>query len=104
MLPKRILLAAGVLSAGIYARSEAMAQASAEDTSQTTNACTYAVCALRLEPRYFGPVRLVRGTASESVRLGAWGQDAVPLFRQSDSAAAYGARYVRAMRQGTVVG
>jgi len=101
MLAKPIFVAAAIVSAGMYAESEATAQTPADDAPQHT--CTYATCALRIEPRFFAPQRLVRGTTGETVRLGAWGQDAMPLFGQSDSAATYGARYVRAFRQNAVV-
>jgi len=101
MLAKPIFVVAAIVSAGMYARSEATAQTPAGGPPQNT--CTYAACALRLEPRFFAPQRLVRGATGETVRLGAWGQDAMPLFGQSDSAATYGARYVRAFRQTAVM-
>jgi len=58
--------------------------------------CTYATCALRVEPAFFGP-RLVRGASGEVVsRLGGFGGGVDSLLAGPDSAAAYGREYVRA--------
>ena len=61
--------------------------------------CTYATCALRVEPGFKGP-RLVRGrTNTVAAELGGLEPPAVrELFSQSDSAAAYAGRYARAER------
>jgi len=101
MLANPVFVVAAIMSVGVSARSDAAAQTPGNNSPQIS--CTYATCALRIEPRFFAPQHLVRGTTGKTVRLGAWGQRAMPLFGQSDSAAAYGARYVRAFRQTGVV-
>ena len=61
--------------------------------------CTYETCALRVEPRFWGPSRLLRGREGVDVgKLGAFGGGVDSLLAGPDSAAAYARRYVRAAR------
>lgn len=61
--------------------------------------CTYETCALRVEPRFWGPPRLLRGRESVEVgKLGAFGGGVDSLLVGPDSAAASARRYVRAAR------
>ena len=64
-----------------------------------TSRCSYAVCALRIEPGFWGP-KLVRGDAGEAVVGLAIPRDAEiqRLFAGQDSARVYAARFVRAER------
>lgn len=87
-----------LLTAGLFARALHGPTATAQTpvAPGVAPGCTYATCALRLEPGFFGR-RLVRGASGESVsRLGAFGGGIQPLLNGPDSAAAYGQRYVRA--------
>lgn len=68
-------------------------------------ACTYETCALRVEPSFFSPPKLLRGRAGEEIgRLGAFGGGVDTLLAGPDSAAAYGRRYVTAARRASVLG
>jgi hypothetical protein len=67
--------------------------------------CTYATCALRVEPRFWVPARLVRGAAGVEVgRLGGFGGGVDTLLAGPDSAAAYARGYVKAARTSSVLG
>ena len=61
--------------------------------------CTYETCALRVEPRFFSPPRLLRGRSGVEVgKLGAFGGGVDTLLAGPDSAVAYTRRYVTAAR------
>jgi hypothetical protein len=79
-------------------RADATATASVTAASMQPP-CNYTDCALRIEPSFGGP-RLVRGTAGNTAaRLGPLRPaELAELFAGSDSASAYGRRYVRAER------
>ena len=67
--------------------------------------CTYATCALRVEPSFFLDPRLVRGTSGETVsRLGGFGGGVDLLLHGPDSAATHGRSYVTAARRATTLG
>jgi hypothetical protein len=67
--------------------------------------CTYATCALRVEPGFWGP-RLVRGAASEEVggRLTGFGGGVDPLLAGPDSAAFHARTYVQRTRTAGTLG
>lgn len=93
-MTRSTLLLTACLLAGALRGQTATAQTPA--AAGVAAGCTYATCALRLEPGFLGP-RLVRGASGESVsRLGAFGGGMQTLLNGPDSAAAYGQRYVRA--------
>lgn len=61
--------------------------------------CTYETCALRVEPRFWGPHRLLRGREGVEVgKLGGFGGGVDTLLAGPDSAATYARRYVHAAR------
>lgn len=61
--------------------------------------CTYETCALRVESRFWGPERLLRGREGVEVgKLGGFGGGVDTLLAGPDSAAAYARRYVNAAR------
>jgi hypothetical protein len=67
--------------------------------------CTYETCALRVEPSFFFPAKLVRGRAGEEVgRLGGFGGGVDTLLAGPDSAAVYGHRYVTDMKRAGTLG
>ena len=67
-------------------------------------ACTYATCALRVEPVFLG-MALVRGAAGDSaVRLNGFGRGVEPLLAGPDSAAAYARTYISANKTSSVLG
>jgi hypothetical protein len=66
--------------------------------------CTYATCALRVEPRFWA-THLVRGADGESVgRIGGFGGDVGVLLAGPDSAAANARRYVTDSRRSGTLG
>ena len=67
--------------------------------------CTYETCALRVEPSFFFPAKLLRGRAGEQVgSLGGFGGGVDTLLAGPDSAAVYGHRYVTDMRRSGTLG
>jgi hypothetical protein len=67
--------------------------------------CTYATCALRVEPSFFLAPRLVRGASGEMVsRLGGFGGGLDLLLHGPDSAATHGRSYVTSARRATTLG
>ena len=88
---RRILVALALL-----APSAAYAQSSA---ARAPVGCTYETCALRIEPRFWGPNRLLRGREGVEIgKLGGFGGGVDSLLAGPDSAAAYTRRYVTAAR------
>jgi hypothetical protein len=82
----------------------ASAQAPRDSTRGIPTGCTYATCALRLEPMVLATPALVRGVAGEQVgRVGLFGGEVDPLLAGPDSAAHYARDYVRAVRTSTVL-
>ena len=66
--------------------------------------CTYATCALRLEPVFLG-VALMHGASGDSAtRLGGFGAGVETLLAGPDSAAAFGRRYVQASKTSSALG
>lgn len=62
--------------------------------------CTYETCALRVEPHFLTPSRLLRGREGVEIgRLGAFGGGVDSLLAGPDSAASYAHRYVTATRR-----
>lgn len=92
-----VLLSAAAVPVGVHA------QVPQRDSLSTS--CTYATCALRLEPSLLG-ARLVRGAGSEQVggRLGVFGGGVEPLLAGSDSTAAYARAYVADTRRSSTLG
>lgn len=71
----------------------------AQSAARAPSACTYETCALRVEPRFWSPPRLLRGRDGVEVgKLGAFGGGVDTLLAGSDSAATYARRYVKAAR------
>jgi hypothetical protein len=67
--------------------------------------CTYATCALRIEPSAWSGPRLLRGQSGEDVgRLGFFGQGVDPLLQGPDSAANYARQYVHASKVSATLG
>jgi len=67
--------------------------------ARTPVGCTYETCALRVEPRFWTPPRLLRGRHGVEVgKLGAFGGGVDTLLAGPDSAVAYTRRYVSAAR------
>ena len=96
-----IVVTAGVLTALLGGQRSS---GQAPSALGTTAGCTYATCALRVEPSFFG-THLVRGTRGERVgRLGGFGGGVESLLTGPDSAAAYGRQYVRATRRSAALG
>lgn len=96
-----LVVTAGVLAALL---SGQRSSGQAPSAPGTPAGCTYATCALRVEPAFFS-TQLVRGTRSERVgRLGGLGGGVELLLTGPDSAAAFGQRYVRATRRSAVLG
>ena len=101
MLLTRSLFATGIL---IGLLPGLVANAQAPLAAGVPVGCTYATCALRLEPAFFG-TRLVRGASGEALpRLDGFGGGIEPLLTGPDSAVAYGRRYVRASQRSAVLG
>ena len=68
-------------------------------TASAPVGCTYETCALRVEPRFWGPQRLLRGREGVEIgKLGGFGGGVDTLLAGPDSAAAYARRYVNAAR------
>ena len=67
--------------------------------------CTYATCALRVEPSFFLDPKLLRGASGEMVsRLGGFGGGVDLLLHGPDSAATHGRSYVTSTRRATTLG
>ena len=80
-------------------------EAAAQAPSTLPAGCTYATCALRIEPEFWGP-RLVRGVNGEHVggKLTGFGGGIDPILAGPDSAARYGRAYVRDSRTSGTLG
>lgn len=90
------------LLALVAAPSVLRAQVSAE---RARAGCTYETCALRVEPRFWGPSRLLRGREGVEVgKLGAFGGGVDSLLAGPDSAAVHARRYVGAARTSNALG
>ena len=101
MRRRGIVLMTGVLAALLGGQRSSGQAPSAPGTPV---GCTYATCALRVEPTFFG-MQLVRGTHGERVgRLSGFGGGVESLLSGPDSAAANGQQYVRATRRSAALG
>jgi hypothetical protein len=81
------------------------APAQSPNAAPAPAACTYETCALRIEPSFFAPPKLLRGHSGEEVgRLGAFGGGIDTLLTGPDSAAVYGRRYAGDTRRASVLG
>lgn len=91
-----ILLGAGRMLGAQQAAPSAASLPTVELQAAAQPSCSYADCALRVEPSLRGP-RLVRGTAGSAVvGLGTpRPTELARLFAGNDSASVYAARYVR---------
>ena len=73
--------------------------------SRIPSACTYETCALRVEPRFWSPSRLLRGREGVEIgKLGAFGGGVDTLLAGPDSAANYARSYVKAARTSNTLG
>lgn len=98
-MSRRILVAVALTFAAPLA---ARAQSSA---ARAPVGCTYETCALRVEPRFWGPNRLLRGREGVEVgKLGGFGGGVDTLLAGPDSAATYARRYVTAARRSNTLG
>jgi hypothetical protein len=73
--------------------------------ADSTAGCTYATCAVRVEPSFWNGARLVRGVEGTPV-VGVnalWPQDLSAALAGSDSAVAYGRRYAHSGRLGSAL-
>lgn len=89
---RRLQLIAIVALVAVPCSSDAQA-------SRAPAGCTYETCALRVEPRFWGPPRLLRGRDGVEIgKLGAFGGGVDTLLVGPDSAASYARRYVKSAR------
>jgi hypothetical protein len=99
LVPRRIAFA---LALTLVAPLSAGAQSPA---ARTPVGCTYETCALRVEPRFWGPARLLRGREGVEVgKLGGFGGGVDTLLAGPDSAAAHAREYVTAARRSNTLG
>jgi hypothetical protein len=99
LVPRRIVIAFALTLAAPLA---AGAQSS---VARAPVGCTYETCALRVEPRFWGPNRLLRGREGVEVgKLGGFGGGVDTLLAGPDSAAAHARKYVTAARRSNTLG
>jgi hypothetical protein len=94
LVPRRIAIALALTLAA------PLAVGAQSSPARAPAGCTYETCALRVEPRFWGPNRLLRGREGVEVgKLGAFGGGVDTLLAGPDTAAALARDYVKAARR-----